>query len=256
MEILIALTAFLASLLTLVSGFGLGTILLPVFGLFFPINTAIALTGIVHLLNNVFKTGLVGKHADKETLIKFGIPAIIGGLIGAMLLSYLSDLPKLYQWSIDNKQFSITPIKLTIGFLLLFFAIYELLPSLKNRTFPQRYLPTGGFLSGFFGGLSGMQGALRSAFLVNAGLKKEQFIATGVIIACLVDLTRLPVYFRDFMENQLTEQWKLLLIATISAFAGAYIGTKFIKKITLKTVQSITALMVLAIAALLLIGVL
>ena len=256
MELLIAIVAFVASLLTLFSGFGLGTILLPVFGLFFPINMAIALTGVVHLLNNLFKTGLVGKHADRQTLLKFGVPAIIGGFFGAILLGYLSGLPSLFDWRMGEKEISITPIKFVIGLLLLFFAIYDLIPKLKNLSFPEKYLPIGGILSGFFGGLSGMQGAIRSAFLINAGLKKEQFIATGVIIACLVDLTRLPMYFRNFMENQLTDQWELLLIATLSAFLGAYIGAKFIQKITIKTVQSITAIMILVIAILLMIGVL
>lgn len=256
MEILIAIIAFLASILTFFSGFGLGTILLPVFGIFFPINTAIALTGIVHLLNNLFKTGLVGKYADKAVLLKFGLPAILGGLLGAYLLNYLSNLESWFDWSLGDKRFSVTPIKFIIGLLLLFFGLFEIIPTLKNKTFSQKYLSVGGALSGFFGGLSGMQGALRSAFLVNAGLKKEQFIATGVIIACLVDLTRLPVYFRNFMENQLTDQWRLLLLATLAAFAGALVGAKFIQKITLRTVQFITAVMILVLAVLLMIGVL
>jgi uncharacterized membrane protein YfcA len=55
---IIAVVACLASLLTLISGFGLGTILMPVFGLFFPLPVAVALTGIVHLLNNIFKLSL------------------------------------------------------------------------------------------------------------------------------------------------------------------------------------------------------
>lgn len=47
--------------------------------------------------------------------------------------------------------------------------------------FPPHWLPLGGLLSGFFGGLSGNQGALRSAFLLKAGLSKEAFIATGTV---------------------------------------------------------------------------
>ncbi len=38
-------------------------------------------------------------------------------------------------------------------------------------------------MTGFFGGLSGMQGAMRSAFLAKSGLGKEAFIATGAVIA-------------------------------------------------------------------------
>ncbi|MHB8259583.1 MAG: hypothetical protein ACYDCN_05425 [Bacteroidia bacterium] len=58
--VIISTVALVASLLTFFSGFGLGTILTPVFVLFFPVEVAIALTGIVHLLNNFFKIALVG----------------------------------------------------------------------------------------------------------------------------------------------------------------------------------------------------
>jgi len=44
---------------------------------------AIALTGLVHFFNNVFKILLVGKNADKPVLLKFGIPAVIFAFFGA-----------------------------------------------------------------------------------------------------------------------------------------------------------------------------
>ena len=43
--------ALLASGLTFFSGFGLGTLLLPAFALFVPVDRAIAVTAIVHFLN-------------------------------------------------------------------------------------------------------------------------------------------------------------------------------------------------------------
>ena len=63
--LIICTAAFLVSGLTLFSGFGLGTLLLPVMALFFPIDAAIALTAIVHCLNNLFKFALLGRHADQ-----------------------------------------------------------------------------------------------------------------------------------------------------------------------------------------------
>src|SRR5690606_15016818 len=87
MEILIiSLAAFFIALLTFFSGFGLGTILTPVFMIFFPVELAIALTGIVHFFNNIFKLLLVGKNADRQVLIWFGIPAILAAIIGSWLL--------------------------------------------------------------------------------------------------------------------------------------------------------------------------
>ena len=40
-------------------------------------------------------------------------------------------------------------------------------------------------MSGFLGGLSGHQVALRSAFLIKCGLTKESFLGSGIVIACL-----------------------------------------------------------------------
>jgi uncharacterized membrane protein YfcA len=78
MEIaLITLVALAASLLTFFSGFGLGTILTPFMAIFFPVETAIALTGIVHLLNNLFKFVLVRRHVDWPVVLRFGITAIM-----------------------------------------------------------------------------------------------------------------------------------------------------------------------------------
>lgn len=49
--IVLSATALATSALTLFSGFGLGTILTPVFAIFFPIEVAIASTAVVHLSN-------------------------------------------------------------------------------------------------------------------------------------------------------------------------------------------------------------
>lgn len=256
MAFLIALVAFLASLLTLFSGFGLGTLLTPVFALFFPLPMAIALTGIVHLLNNLFKVGLLGKKAAWPYVLRFGLPSVIGGFFGAWLLLRLNGLPVLHRWYWNGREMEITPLKLVIAFVLAFFALMEIVPALKYLRFSSRHLFAGGLASGFFGGLSGNQGALRSAFLINTGLSKEQFIATGVVIACLVDLTRLPVYFSRFAGEGLLRQWPILLTATLAAFAGAWLGTRFLKKITLKTVQWLTTAMILGVALALALGLL
>jgi len=99
----------------------------------------------------------------------------------------------------------------------------------------------GGILSGFFGGLSGQQGALRSAFLLKAGLTKEQFIGTGVIVAVMVDTARLLVYGAGFMTVTSSDfsprLLALLLCGTVAAFAGSYLGARLVRKVTLRTVQ-------------------
>ena len=81
--IIICLAALIGSALTLFSGFGLGTILVPVFAIFFPIEIAIALTAIVHFLNNLFKLALLGKKANKNVVLRFGVPSIVAAFAGA-----------------------------------------------------------------------------------------------------------------------------------------------------------------------------
>lgn len=81
--IIIASSAIVVSALTLFSGFGLGTLLMPVFTLFFPIEVAVAATAVVHGANNIFKIAVVGRHADKAMVVRFGIPAIIAAFAGA-----------------------------------------------------------------------------------------------------------------------------------------------------------------------------
>lgn len=237
--LIIAVVALLASLLTFFSGFGLGTLLLPAFALFFPIEIAIALTGIVHLLSNIFKFVLLGKNINKTILLRFGITAVIGATIGAFLLSQLHENQIITSW--NNGKYNITWLRIIMATVMIFFAFFELIPYLKNLNFDKKYLPFGGFLSGFFGGLSGHQGALRSAFLIRYGLSKETLLATGVAIACLIDITRLSLYYKHFLSGNISKEWLLLLVATLSAFLGAYFGNILLKKVTIDAVQKTVA---------------
>jgi len=249
MEILIiCLVAFLAAILTFFSGFGLGTILTPVFMVFFPVDLAIALTGLVHFFNNVFKLFLVGKNADKAVLIRFGIPAVLAAFVGAWLLINIPDSQPLFAYEAFGRQYEVFPVKFLISVLLIIFALMDLLPRLKNLKFGARLLPLGGFLSGFFGGLSGNQGALRAAFLIKAGLSKEAFIGTAVVVSVFVDFTRLSVYAGRIISADLTEHLSLIVLAVIFAISGAYIGNKLLKKITIHALQTIVAVMLIGLS--------
>src|SRR4051812_42351353 len=110
--LIICIVALLASTMTFFSGFGLGTILSPVFAIFFPIEVAIALTAIVHFLNNIFKLFLVGKHASKRVVLSFGIPSLIAAIAGAWLLTLISGISPLYSYFIGTHEFYITTVKI------------------------------------------------------------------------------------------------------------------------------------------------
>ena len=249
MEIIVlSLAAFIIAILTFFSGFGLGTILTPVFMIYFPVDLAIALTGVVHFFNNIFKLILVGKKANKQVTLRFGIPAVIAAFIGAWLLLQITDLKPLFAYEISGRTFEVSPVKFIISILLIIFAIIDLAPYFSKLQFGKDKLPVGGALSGFFGGLSGNQGALRSAFLIKAGLSKEAFIATSVVVSTFVDFTRLSVYATRFTKTGLHENLGLVACATIAATAGAYIGNRLLKKVTLKFIQSLVAIMLIVLS--------
>jgi uncharacterized membrane protein YfcA len=246
--IFICLAAFFTAILTFFSGFGLGTILTPVFAIFFPVDIAIALTGVVHFANNLFKITLVGKNTNRAVLLRFGIPAVLASFAGAWLLLRISDMPSLFNYHIWGKEYAVMPVKLVIAVLLVIFSVLEIAPSMQRVQFKRNKLALGGALSGFFGGLTGIQGAIRSAFLIKSGLSKEAYIATGVVIASLVDFTRLSVYASRFKGANLHEHWILILSAISAAVLGAFIGNKLLKKVTFRFVQMLVAIMLFLIA--------
>lgn len=257
--LVIGITAFVASGLTLFSGFGLGTVLLPAFSLFFPVPLAVAATAVVHFANNLFKLGLMGRAADWQVVIRFGVPGALAALIGAGLLARLDRQPTLVEYAWLGHHHTVTLVNAVVGCLIMLFAALELSPALERLRIPPRWMPVGGVLSGFIGGLAGMQGALRSAFLLRAGLSKDAFIATGIVAAVLVDAVRLSVYGVSFAGDQLQRTAHIapaIATATGCAFIGAALGKRVLRKVTFGVVRWVVAAAMFAIGAALAAGLL
>jgi len=257
----VALAAFIAAGLTLYSGFGLGTLLLPVFALFFPAEMAVVATAMVHGANNVFKVSLLGRHADREVVLKFGLPAIAAAILGALALGWVAQSGSSLTIELNDEAiFKITPVKLVIGLLMIGFALFELVPRFRVLEFERRYLPLGGVLSGFFGGLSGHQGALRSAFLAKAGLSTERFVASNAAIGFLVDLTRISVYVALFTAagGHVSDfsGWPLVIIGSVSAFCGVLLGKRYLHKVTMTSIQTLVGILLFGVGLALVTGVL
>ena len=252
---IIAGSSFIVAGLTFFSGFGLGTLLMPLFAVFFPVPVAIAATAIVHLLNNLFKVAIMGRHAEKGIVLRFGIPAVIAAFGGAWLLSSLSVMAPISVYSIGPGTFEIYPVKLVIGLLMILFAMFELLKFLDRYALSAKWIPLGGVLSGFFGGLSGHQGALRTMFLVNTGLSKETFVATVAVIGASVDIMRLFVYGIHRFSGINGDIGLLVFAAILGAWSGSFIGSRLLTKITMKSLRFVIGIMLLCLGAALASGV-
>jgi uncharacterized membrane protein YfcA len=245
--------ALLVSTLAVFTGFGLGTVLLPVFALFFPAELAVGATALVHGAANVLKVALLGRHADRAIVVRFGVPAVAGAFVGAAVLGLVSGLPALGEYSLGSLRAVVTPINLVLGVLIAGFGIFELHPRLRAVEFERRHLALGGALSGFFGGLSGHQGALRSAFLAKLKLTTETFAGTAAIVSLFVDVARIAVYGAAFLavgsEGLLRgDVGQLVATAVAAAFGGVLIGRSFIRKVQMRAVQTATGVMLLVVA--------
>jgi uncharacterized membrane protein YfcA len=257
---LVASAAFVAAGLTMYSGFGLGTLMLPVFALFFPVEMAVVATALVHGANNVFKVSLLGRHADRQVVLRFGVPAILAAILGALALGWFAGLGASMTVEVGDRTVSqVTPVKLIVGLLMIGFALFELLPRFRALEFERRFLPVGGMLSGFFGGLSGHQGALRSAFLAKSGLSTERFVGSNAVIGFLVDLTRISVYLGLFAAGRRAADfggWALVVTGSLAAFCGVLVGKRYLHKVTMKSVQTVVGILLFGVGATLVLGIL
>lgn len=256
---LVVVAAATASGLTMLSGFGLGTLLLPVFALFLPIELAVGATALVHAANNVLKAALLGGKADLDLVLRFGIPAIVAALVGVYVLKGLSGMPEIATYNLLGWRAVVTPVKLAMALLMAGFALLELDPRFQTLELDRRWLPVGGVLSGFFGGLSGHQGALRSAFLTKVGVSAEAFVGTNAVIGLAVDLVRIGAYGTVLFGARLHEiassrEGALVAAGALAAFSGVIFGRRVLHKITMKTVKRLTGAMLFLIALLLGLG--
>ena len=256
--ILIAVTALAASAITLVSGFGLSTALVPIFALYFPLPLAIGAVAVVHLINSLFKVALLRHAINWRAALRFGLPAAAAAIVGASLLGLLGGFAPLLRWELGGVWHEITPLKFVVGCIILALVALEFSPAVARLRISPRALPLGGLLSGFFGGLTGNQGALRSAFLIRLKLSPEGFAATGAVGAAIVDLSRLAVYGGGASAVALSTDGPLrnaLICATVAALTGALVGRRLVRTMRGETLRIIVGGTMALIASLMVAGI-
>ena len=86
-------------------------------------------------------------------------------------------------------------------------------------------------------------------------LNKNVFISTTVVISTLVDFTRIGVYSTNLLKVDMSEYYVLGLFSVISGALGSIIGNQLLKKITIETIRSIVAFLILILASCLLMGI-
>jgi uncharacterized membrane protein YfcA len=256
--LIIPIVVLFGSILTFFSGFGLGTLLLPAFSLFFPVEVAIFSTAIVHFFNSMFKVILIYKKINYILFFQFALTAVPFAILGAWLLSNINEHNISIQLNFGIYKNRVSSINLLIGTIMILFAIVELVFKETKIMVSKKSLLLGGAISGLFGGISGHQGAFRSMFLSKAAITKEEFVATSSSIGFVIDLTRIVMYLSSislFVHFEATLKW-ILLLSIFVAFCGSYLGAKFLTKTTFRFLQILVAVSLMIMGILLSIGIL
>ncbi|MGF7118275.1 sulfite exporter TauE/SafE family protein [Methanobacterium oryzae] len=232
--ILFFIIAFLTIVIGTVAGFGTSTVFLPLALFFLDFKTALVLVAISHISGNIGAVTFFRHGIDKRLILLFGVPGVILTIFGAYFVTYIPQ----------------NTLQIILGVFLLIFSIYSLKePDFKVKAKPKNTI-IGGSISGFLQGLMGIGGPIRGAFLISYGLEKYKYIATLAVIAVVIDLTRIPIYFAD---NLLEPQYYFYIPPLIIiGILGSYTGKKIVKMIPQNTFKKIV-LIAIAFTSLLLI---
>jgi uncharacterized protein len=224
-----AALSFLAGSVAAVSGFGIGSLLTPFLAPRLGMTLAVAAVSIPHLAATALRAWRLRAHVDRRVFLEFGLASGFGGLAGAALQGRLGD-PALTR---------------VLGGLLVLAGLGGL-TGLSGRLAARGPLGLAlGALSGFFGGLVGNQGGIRSAALLGAGAAKHALVATGTLTALVVDGARVPFYLAG-QGRALLGELPLLAAGTAGALAGTLAGGALLARLPERAFQRCVAAALLA----------
>jgi uncharacterized protein len=213
-DALLFLVAILAGGVAAVSGFGIGSLLTPLLAVRYGTKLAVAIVSVPHLIGTVARFVTLKQHVDRRVFWRFGIFSALGGLAGAFL----------------NARIQSPALSIVFGALLIFAGVSGLTGLTNRMQFGRTAAWIAGGTSGFFGGLVGNQGGIRSAALLGFDVSKEAFVATATAVALIVDGARMPVYFVTQPQG-IVSAWVELIVASSGALVGTFWGVRLLRRI-------------------------
>jgi uncharacterized membrane protein YfcA len=227
-EALVAAASFAAGAVATVTGFGIGSMLTPLFATRAGTQLAVAAVSIPHFFATLLRFWRLREHVDRRVLLKFGIASAAGGLAGALL---------------HNSAASRT-LGVAFGLLLIFAGVSELSGLAARMRLSGPVAWVAGALSGFLGGLVGNQGGIRSAALLGFDIDKRAFVATATAVGVIVDAVRMPAYFAAQWRD-LLEMWPIIAVATVGTVAGTLAGEPMLRGIPQSQFRRVVAVLLL-----------
>ncbi len=234
---LLGVIALAAGAVAAIAGFGIGSLLTPLFALKTGIGVAVAAVAIAHFCGTALRFMILRRFLNRGVFLRFGLASAAGGLIGAFL----------------HNHFQNAVLTIIFGCLLILAGLLELTGLTARISLKGPAVWLEGTLSGLFGGLVGNQGGIRSAALLEYGLSRDQFVATATATALLVDIVRLPVYLAS-QWSALASIWPWILIASLAVLAGTLGGNRLLPNMPERLFKKAVATVILIVGILVLVG--
>jgi len=235
----VVVTGIAAGGVASVAGFGVGSLLTPVFVTQVPTQIAVAAVSIPHVIGTAARFWLLRGQVDRRLLVRFGLTSAAGGLTGALL----------------QERAGSAGLTMLFGSLLLFVAVTELTGLSRRMRFRGAAAWIAGALSGLLGGLVGNQGGIRSAAMLGVDVPRQAFVGTATAVALIVDGARLPVYLAT-TGRELVDLWPAIVFATIGVVCGTVFGHRLLVRIPEERFRpTVAVLLAILGAAMLTIGV-
>ncbi len=224
----VLLVSVLAGAVAGMSGFGIGSLLTPLLAVRYGTKLAVAIVSLPHVAGTAARFWGLRKQIDRRVFLHFGILSAAGGLLGALL----------------NARANSPALGIVFGCLLVFAGLSGLTGFMDRLHFGRRAAWVAGGLSGFFGGLVGNQGGIRSAALLGFDIRKEALIATATAIALMVDGARMPVYLAVEHKGMFAA-WPLIVTAIAGVLVGTFGGVRLLRRMQERTFRRLLFMLIL-----------
>lgn len=221
--ILLSSVVVAASIIGTMVGFGLSTILMPLFIWVMPFEHALLLSALIHGFHSLTKVICFRQSIHWNTVLWFGAPAVTAVIGAAHFLETVSSLI----------------LQLSFCAILIIQALFIIRGSATTVT----RSPLTSFFAGAFTGvcatLFGIQGPIRMQYFIAARYSIAETIATTAAIALLIDTVRLLFYVHDV--HIVSEMIPVGVGGLGASVLGVLIGRRVLARVSYTTFRVLVA---------------
>ena len=202
--------------------------LTPVVAVLAGAKLAVAAVAVPHAIGTSIRFWRFRQHVDWRIVRSFGLMSAAGGLTGALLNSWATS----------------RALEIVFGSLLVLAGAAQVTGYAQRWRLRGTLAWLGGALSGFFGGLVGNQGGIRTAAMLGFEVDKRQFVATTTAVALLIDMARVPVYLA-LEAAQIAPLWPTIALATAGVVGGTIFGEQLLARVPERRFRSVVGVLLL-----------